>query len=179
VDGAAAALAKLPAGDPTDPGTVCGPLINARQRDRVERYIGAARDGGGTIVVGGGRPADRTRGFFVEPTLITGIGNDSPVAREEIFGPVLVVLPHDGDDDAVSIANDSPYGLSGSVWSGDRDRAMAVARGIRTGTVGVNGGVWYSPDVPFGGYKQSGIGREMGVMGFEEYLETKVVAEPA
>jgi len=179
VDAAASALAKLPAGDPTDPGTICGPLISARQRDRVESYIRAARDGGGTVVVGGGRPADRTRGFFVEPTLITGIGNDSPVAREEIFGPVLVVLPHDGDDDAVSIANDSPYGLSGSVWSGDRDRAMAVARRIRTGTVGVNGGVWYSPDVPFGGYKQSGIGREMGIMGFEEYLETKVVAEPA
>ena len=180
VDAAAAALAKLPAGDPTDPGTICGPLINARQRDRVEGYIAIARaTSGGTIVVGGGRPADRTRGFFVEPTLIVGIGNDSPVAREEIFGPVLVVLPHDGDDDAVSIANDSPYGLSGSVWSGDRDRAMAVARRIRTGTVGVNGGVWYSPDVPFGGYKQSGIGREMGVAGFEEYLETKVVAEPA
>ncbi|HEY5024970.1 MAG TPA: aldehyde dehydrogenase [Acidimicrobiales bacterium] len=179
VDGAAAALAKLPAGDPTDPGTICGPLINARQRDRVERYIRLARDEGGTIVVGGGRPAEQTRGFFVEPTLVTGIGNDSPVAREEIFGPVLVVIPHDGDDDALSIANDSPYGLSGSVWSGDRDRAMAVARRMRTGTVGVNGGVWYSPDVPFGGYKQSGIGREMGVAGFEEYLETKVVAEPA
>jgi aldehyde dehydrogenase (NAD+) len=179
VDGAVSALAKLPAGDPTDPGTICGPLINGRQRDRVEGYIRSARDEGGTIVAGGGRPADQTRGFFVEPTLITGIGNDSPVAREEIFGPVLVVLPHDGDDDALSIANDSPYGLSGSVWSGDRDRAMAVAGRMRTGTVGVNGGVWYSPDVPFGGYKQSGIGREMGVMGFEEYLETKVVAEPA
>jgi aldehyde dehydrogenase (NAD+) len=175
----ASALAKLPAGDPTDPGTVCGPLINARQRDRVERYIAMARAEGGEIVAGGSRPADQARGFFVEPTLIVGIGNDSPVAREEIFGPVLVVIPHDGDDDAVDIANDSPYGLSGSVWSGDRDRAMAVAGRLRTGTVGVNGGVWYSPDVPFGGYKQSGLGREMGVAGFEEYLETKVVAEPA
>jgi len=172
-------LAKLPAGDPTDPGTICGPLISARQRDRVEGYIRMARDEGGTVVVGGGRPADQPRGFFVEPTLVVGIGNDSPVAQEEIFGPVLVVLPHDGDDDAVHIANDSPYGLSGSVWSGDRDRAMAVAGRLRTGTVGVNGGVWYSPDVPFGGYKQSGIGREMGVAGFEEYLETKAVAEPA
>ena len=179
VDVTASALAKLPAGDPTDPGTVCGPLINARQRDRVERYIAMARAEGGEIVTGGGRPADQARGFFVEPTLVVGIGNDSPVAREEIFGPVLVVIPHDGDDDALHIANDSPYGLSGSVWSGDRDRAMAVAGRLRTGTVGVNGGVWYSPDVPFGGYKQSGIGREMGVAGFEEYLETKVVAEPA
>ncbi|HXQ91140.1 MAG TPA: aldehyde dehydrogenase family protein, partial [Acidimicrobiales bacterium] len=105
-------LAKLPAGDPTDAATICGPLINARQRDRVEGYIAMAKDEGGEIVVGGDRPTDQARGFFVEPTLIVGIDNDSPVAREEIFGPVLVVIPHDGDDDAVQIANDSPYGLS-------------------------------------------------------------------
>ena len=131
------------------------------------------------IVTGGGRPADRDRGFFVQPTLIAGLGNEARVAQEEILGPVLVILPHDGDDDAVRIANDSVYGLSGSVWSGDRDRAVAVANRIRTGTVGVNGGIWFSPDVPFGGYKQSGMGREMGVLGFEEYLETKSIAEPA
>jgi aldehyde dehydrogenase (NAD+) len=99
------------------------------------------------------------------------------VAQEEIFGPVLVVIPHDGDDDAVRIANQSPYGLSGSVDSGSLERARSVANRIRTGTLAVNGGVWFSPDAPFGGYKQSGIGREMGVAGFEEYLETKLIAE--
>jgi aldehyde dehydrogenase (NAD+) len=176
---AARTLSKLPAGDPTDPGTICGPLISARQRDRVEGYLTLAVDEGGTIVCGGRRPADRPRGFFIEPTLIIGLPNGARVAQEEIFGPVLVLIPHDGDDDAVALANDSPYGLSGSVWSGDRDRAVSVANRIRTGTIGVNGGLWYSPDVPFGGYKQSGIGREMGVAGFEEYLQTKSLAEPA
>ena len=172
-------LSKLPAGDPTDGGTVCGPLVSARQRERVEGYIRLAVEEGGTIVTGGGRPSNMERGFFVEPTLITGVSNDARVAQEEIFGPVLVVIPHDGDEDAVRIANDSVYGLSGSVWSGDRDRAVRVANAMRTGTVGVNGGIWFSPDVPFGGYKQSGVGREMGVAGFEEYLETKSIAEPA
>ena len=111
--------------------------------------------------------------------VVAGLDNSSRLAQEEIFGPVLVVIPHDGDDDAVRIANESDYGLSGSVDSGDLERAKAVARRIRTGTLAVNGGVWFSPDAPFGGYKQSGIGREMGVAGFEEYLETKTVAEPA
>jgi aldehyde dehydrogenase (NAD+) len=179
VDLVAATLKALAAGDPLDPGTVCGPLISDRQRARVERYIALAEEEGGSIVVGGGRPVDRPKGFFIEPTLVVGLPNEARVVREEIFGPVLVVTPHDGDDDAVALANDSPYGLSGSVWSQDRDRAMAVAARLRTGTVGVNGGVWYSPDVPFGGYKQSGLGREMGVAGFEEYLETKAIAEPA
>ena len=115
----------------------------------------------------------------MEPTLISGLDNSARVAREEIFGPVLVVIPHDGDDDAVRIANDSPYGLSGAVWGADLGRVEKVVAGIRTGTLGVNGGVWYGADVPFGGYKQSGIGREMGRQGFEEYLETKSVATPA
>ena len=130
-------------------------------------------------MIGGGRPEGRSIGWFVEPTLVIGLGNSARVAREEIFGPVLVVIPHDGDADAVALANDSPYGLSGSVWSQDRDRAMALAKKMRTGTVSVNGGVWYSPDMPFGGYKQSGVGREMGLAGLEEYLETKSVAESA
>jgi len=179
VESTAKVLGKLPAGDPTDPGTICGPLISDRQRQRVEGYISLAGDEHGTIVTGGGRPAGLDRGFFVEPTLIVGVANSSRVAQEEIFGPVLVVLPHDGDDDAVALANESAYGLSGSVWSGDRERAVEAARRIRTGTIGINGGLWFSPDVPFGGYKQSGIGRESGVAGFEEYLETKSMAEPA
>ncbi len=172
-------MGKLPAGDPTDPATMCGPLISARQRQRVEGYLDLARDEGGTVVTGGGRPDGFDRGFFIEPTLIVGLDNRARVAQEEIFGPVLVVIPHDGDDHAVGLANDSTYGLSGSVWSADRARAVDVAGRIRTGTIGINGGLWFSPDVPFGGYKQSGVGRESGVAGFEEYLETKSMAEPA
>ncbi|MBM7365886.1 aldehyde dehydrogenase [Gordonia hydrophobica] len=172
------AMAGLAADDPTKPGTVCGPLISARQRERVEGYLQLARDEGGTIEIGGGRPADKDAGYFVEPTLISGLDNSARVAQEEIFGPVLVILPHDGDDDAIRIANDSPYGLSGAVWGTDPERINAVVDGVRTGTMGVNGGIWYSADVPFGGYKQSGIGRESGVAGFCEYLETKAVATP-
>jgi len=179
VDSTSRVMAKLPAADPTDPGTICGPLISARQRDRVEGYLSLAADEGGSVVLGGGRPEGLEGGFFVEPTLIVGVPNSARVAQEEIFGPVLVVIPHDGDDDAVALANDSAYGLSGSVWSADRDRAVTVANRIRTGTIGVNGGLWFSPDVPFGGYRQSGVGRESGLSGFEEYLETKSLAEPA
>jgi len=179
VDSTSRVMAKLPAADPTDPGTICGPLISARQRDRVEGYLQLATGEGGTTVLGGGRPEGLGGGFFVEPTLIVGVPNSARVAQEEIFGPVLVVIPHDGDDDAVALANDSAYGLSGSVWSADRERAVAAANRIRTGTIGINGGLWFSPDVPFGGYRQSGVGRESGVAGFEEYLETKSLAEPA
>ncbi|MFE3444682.1 aldehyde dehydrogenase [Nocardia sp. NPDC059180] len=173
---AAATMGSIAPGDPTAPGTVCGPLISARQRDRVERYLAIARDEGGRIVVGGGRPPGRDRGYFIEPTLIADIAPDATVATEEIFGPVLVVIPHDGDDDAIRLANDSPYGLSGAVWGTDPERIRRVTDGVRTGTLSVNNGVWYAADAPFGGYKQSGIGREMGVAGFEEYLETKLIA---
>jgi aldehyde dehydrogenase (NAD+) len=176
VEIAAATMNHVPVGDPTDPATICGPLINSRQRERVEGYLASALSDGGRFAVGGGRPEGLERGYFVEPTVIAGLDNSAKAAREEIFGPVLVVIPHDGDDDAVRIANDSPYGLSGSVTSADPERAQAVAARIRSGTIAVNGGVWFSADAPFGGYKQSGIGREMGVAGFEEYLETKLVA---
>ncbi|MGD9622566.1 MAG: aldehyde dehydrogenase [Mycolicibacterium sp.] len=179
VQAAAATMAGLKPGDPGDAGTVCGPVISERQRDRIQRYLDSAIADGGRFACGGGRPADRDRGFFIEPTVIAGLDNDAKVAREEIFGPVLTVIAHDGDDDAVRIANDSPYGLSGTVYSGDEQRAANVAARMRVGTVNVNGGVWYSADMPFGGYKQSGIGREMGLAGFEEYLQTKAIATAA
>jgi aldehyde dehydrogenase (NAD+) len=173
---AAGTMSSIKPGDPNDAGTICGPLISARQRDRVQGYLDSVTSAGGEFACGGGRPADRATGFFIEPTVIAGLTNDARVAREEIFGPVLTVIAHDGDDDAVRIANDSPYGLSGTVFGADSQRAAGVAARLRVGTVNVNGGVWYSPDAPFGGYKQSGNGREMGLAGFEEYLETKVVA---
>lgn len=179
VEIAAATMASIGAKDPVDPSTICGPVISASQRDRILGYLRTATEEGGRFATGGGLPVDRSAGFWIEPTVIAGLDNDSTVAREEIFGPVLVVIPHDGDDDAVRIANDSEYGLSGSVDSGSLERAKSVANRIRTGTLAVNGGVWFAPDAPFGGYKQSGIGREMGVAGFEEYLETKLLAEPA
>ncbi|WP_373140098.1 aldehyde dehydrogenase [Mycobacterium marinum] len=176
---AAGTMSSIKPGDPDDARTVCGPLISQRQRDRVQGYLDLAIAEGGTFACGGGRPAGRQVGYFIEPTVIADLTNDARPAREEIFGPVLTVLAHDGDDDAVRIANDSPYGLSGTVYSGDPQRAADVAARLRVGTVNVNGGVWYCADAPFGGYKQSGIGREMGLAGFEEYLETKLIATAA
>ena len=175
---ASAVMAQLPWGDPTDPTVLMGPVINARQRDKVLSYYESARRDGRVVL--GGKPQDRfERGFYVEPTLITGVDPKSSVAQEEIFGPALVVLPFDDDDDAVRIADDTPYGLSGAVFSADFDRAMAIARRFRTGTVGVNGGNWFDTASPFGGYKQSGIGREWGTEGLEDFLEVKTIAYPA
>jgi len=171
---AAATMESIGIKDPADPGAICGPVISRAQRDRVADYLRLAVEEGGTFATGGS--VVEQDGFWVQPTVVAGLDNDARVAQEEIFGPVLVVIPHDGDDDAVRIANDSPYGLSGSVDSASLERATAVAARIRTGTLAVNGGVWFSPDAPFGGYKQSGIGREMGVAGFEGYLETKTLA---
>ena len=130
------------------------------------------------LVCGGKRPAHLPKGWFVEPTLFRDVDNSMSIAQQEIFGPVLVVIPYDDDDDAVRIANDSIYGLSGSIFSNDEERALSVARRIRTGTLGINGGMWFGPDSPFGGYRQSGNGREMGIEGFEEYLEIKTVGLP-
>ena len=173
------AFENVPYGDPTDAGNIMGPLVNARQRDRVLGYIEKGKAEGATLAVGGGRPAHLERGYFVEPTLFVDVDPDSTIAQEEIFGPVLAVIRYEDDDDAVRIANNSTYGLSGAVTSKSLDRALGVARRIRTGTVSVNGGLWFGPDSPFGGYKQSGTGREHGVAGFEEYLETKTLGLPA
>jgi len=179
VEAARSTLAGVPYGDPTDPANMMGPLINARQRQKVAGYVDRAIAEGARAVIGGRVPAHLARGFFYEPTLLVGAGENSAVAQDELFGPVLIVLPHDGDDDAVRVANNSIYGLSGLIMSADRERALAVARRIRSGTMSINGGLWYAPDAPFGGYKQSGIGREMGSAGLDEFLERKTLAEPA
>jgi aldehyde dehydrogenase (NAD+) len=166
-------------GDPMNPAHLQGPQINERQREKVLSMIETGVSEGGKVIVGGGKPASLEKGYYVEPTILTDVSPDATLAQEEIFGPVLVIIPYEDDDDAVRIANNSKYGLSGSVWSQDTDRAMNVARGIRAGSVGINGGQWLHVSRPFGGYRRSGVGRENGIEGFEEYLETKVVAYPA
>jgi len=166
-------------GDPTNPANFQGPQVSRRQQERVLGYIEKGKKEGARVVVGGGAPKHLKKGFYVEPTLFADVDPDATIAQEEIFGPVLCVIPYDDDDDAVRIANNSAYGLSGSVSSGSEERALAVARRIRTGTIGVNGSQWFHVDTPFGGYKQSGLGRENGEQGFEEYLETKVIGVSA
>jgi len=175
VEQVAAGLRSVAYGDPADKANYMGPLISERQRDKVDGLVQRAVAAGATLVTGGEKVDP---GFFYTPTLLTGVDPDSEIAQEEVFGPVLVIIPHDGDDDAAAIANNSIYGLSGAVF-GSEERALAVARKIRTGTVGVNGGAWFGPDVPFGGFKQSGVGREMGPAGLEEFLESKSLAIPA
>ena len=150
-------------GDPTDLSVLQGPQISRQQQERVLGYIEQGKNEGATVITGGGRPPHLDRGWYVEPTLFADVDNTMVIAQEEIFGPVLVVIGFDDDDDAVRIANDSTYGLSGMITSSDLDRAKAVARRIRTGTLGINGGIWYGADAPFGGYKGSGVGRQCGV----------------
>ncbi|MFF2460741.1 aldehyde dehydrogenase family protein [Streptomyces mirabilis] len=169
----AAGLERVSYGDPTDPKTFMGPLISERQRDKVDGMVQRAVAAGATLVTGGKRVDP---GFFYTPTLLSNVDPSSEIAQDEVFGPVLAVIPYDGEDDAVRIANDSIFGLSGAVHSADDQRAIAVARRIRTGTFSINGGNYFSQEVPFGGYKQSGVGRESGVAGLEEFLETKSFA---
>ncbi len=153
-------------------------MVSERQRTRVEGYIREGVAGGARLATGGRRPAGLDAGFYVEPTLFAGVDNASRIAREEIFGPVLTVIPYADVDDAVALANDSDFGLSGSVWTSDPERGVAVASRIRTGTCAVNSGVVVEPRNPFGGFKASGVGREMGPEGVEAYLETRTIVLP-
>lgn len=164
-------------GDPVDTGVTMGPLITREHLDRVEGFVRRAEADGATVVAGGARPKDLSRGFFFEPTILTDASADSHIAQEEVFGPVLTVLRYHDDDDAVTIANNSAYGLGGAVWGSDVERAVAIARRIRTGQVSINGTI--PGDAPFGGFKQSGIGREGGVMGLRAYMEPKAIGVPA
>ncbi|MGV9713098.1 aldehyde dehydrogenase [Gordonia sp. NPDC003424] len=164
-------------GLPTAEGTMLGPLITAKQRDKVEGYVAKGKEEGATPVLEGGRPEGLEDGFYVTPTIFTGVTNDMTIAREEIFGPVISVIAYDTEDEAVAIANDSDYGLAGSIWTSDIDRGVSIAKQVRTGTLGIN---WYAidPASPFGGYKNSGIGRENGREGLESYLEHKSILMP-
>jgi aldehyde dehydrogenase (NAD+) len=174
VELAAEGLRNVPWGDPTDPANFMGPLIDEAQLSRVEGMVERAKSAA-RLVVGGSRSADPGPGYYFEPTLFADVDPTSELAQEEVFGPVLAVLTYRDEDDAVALANDTVYGLAGYVWGGDTDRATAVARRLRTGMVAVNGGSFIGADLPFGGRGQSGIGREWGVAGFEEFLELKTI----
>jgi aldehyde dehydrogenase (NAD+) len=172
-------MAAVPYGDPQRPDVLMGPVISAKQRDRVLGYIEKGVAEGATLALGGARPKDLDRGWFLEPTLFTDVDNSMTIAQEEIFGPVLVVIPYGDEDEAVRIANDSQYGLGGGVYSASLERSLAVARRVRAGVMSVNGGNIYAADLPFGGYKDSGVGRQNGIAGFDQYVETKSLAWPA
>ncbi|HEX7873767.1 MAG TPA: aldehyde dehydrogenase family protein [Sphingobium sp.] len=162
-----------------DPACSMGPAVSKKQMERVKIYVDIGVAEGATLLAGGNLRPDKGTGWFIEPTCFVDVTNDMRIAQEEIFGPVLVVIPYEDDEDAIRISNDSVYGLSGGINSADFDRALAIAKRIRTGTFGINGGVPINGDLPFGGYKHSGIGRAWGVEGIEEYLETKMVSWPA
>jgi acyl-CoA reductase-like NAD-dependent aldehyde dehydrogenase len=171
---ARAAVERLTLGHPLEAGTRLGPLASAGQQHRVREYIGLGMAEAPLVVGGPKQPVGLDRGFYVLPTVFADVENSSRIAQEEIFGPVLAIIAHDGDDDAVRLANDSPYGLSGVVWSVDEERAMGIARRMRTGQVDINR-AQFNPAAPFGGYKKSGVGREFGVFGIEDFTEVKAV----
>ncbi|WP_200962037.1 aldehyde dehydrogenase family protein [Mycobacterium sp. Root265] len=167
-------------GDPQDAATLCGPVISDRQRARIRGYIEQGVADGARLVVGGSeQPDGLDKGFFVKPTLFADVDNSMTIAQEEIFGPVLSVIAYEDEDDAVRIANDSPYGLAGNIMSGSLDHALAVAKRLRAGFIGINGTAGYGADTPFGGYKNSGVGRQNGTAGFDQYTEIKSIAYPA
>jgi acyl-CoA reductase-like NAD-dependent aldehyde dehydrogenase len=177
VQAIAVELAAIQVGDPNDAETTLGPLAAERQRDRVESYIALGLEEGATLAFGGGRPDGLDRGWFIEPTLFSDVENSMRIAQEEIFGPVLSIIPYDTEEDAIKIANDSAYGLAGSVWTSDVPRGIEISEKIRTGTYAIN---WYAfdPCCPFGGYKNSGIGRENGPEGVEHFTQQKSVLMP-
>jgi acyl-CoA reductase-like NAD-dependent aldehyde dehydrogenase len=170
---AVSAAAQFKPGDPFDPQTRLGPLVSDRQRERVRGYIRRGQEEGAKLLTGGAEAPDGlARGYFVAPTVFSEVTPEMTIAQEEIFGPVLAIMPYEDEEDAVRIANDTMYGLAGGVWSGDEEHAKAVARRIRTGQVEINGGA-FNPLAPFGGYKQSGHGRELGRFGLDEFLQVK------
>jgi aldehyde dehydrogenase (NAD+) len=177
VDAVSTFVAALPIGLPSDPATQIGPLISEKQRQRVEGYISKGKEEGARLVCGGGRPEGLDSGYFVQPTVFADVDNKMTIAQEEIFGPVLSIIPYDTERDAIRIANDSVYGLAGSVWTTDVTKGIEVSEKIRTGTYGIN---WYAfdPGSPFGGYKNSGIGRENGPEGIEYFCQLKSVLLP-
>ncbi|ABK68905.1 aldehyde dehydrogenase family protein [Mycobacterium avium] len=178
VELATATFASVTVGDPTDPANFCGPLVSAKQRDRVMDYIRIGKEEGARVTIGGGKPEGLDSGYFVAPTVFADVTPDMRIFQEEIFGPVITITPYDGGDDgAIEMANNSMYGLAGTVL-GSKERAIAVGRRIRTGSVCVNSAIFYGADAPFGGYKMSGIGRQNGIEGFEQHLQTKVIAYP-
>ncbi|MEU6646307.1 aldehyde dehydrogenase [Saccharomonospora sp. NPDC046836] len=177
VDGLRDLIASMPVGDPTDESTQIGPLVSSRQRHRVEDYVRIGLAEGAEIALGGGRPHGLARGWFVEPTVMTGVRPGMRIAQEEIFGPVLAVLTYDDEEEAVAMANDSEYGLNGAVFTTDLDRGLSIARRIRTGTVELNGNP-AGQHAPMGGFKGSGIGREFGPEGFDAFVELKSIGLP-
>ena len=177
VDALASEMAALRVGDPSDPDTQMGPLVSQRQQQRVRGYIQTGQHEGAQLVTGGtALPEGLERGWYVQPTLFARADNTMRIAREEIFGPVITVIPYRDEEDAVAIANDSDYGLAGSVWTADTDRGLSIAGRIRTGTFGINQGYTMDPFAPFGGVKASGYGRELGSEGLDGYLDTKSIA---
>jgi betaine-aldehyde dehydrogenase len=179
VDALAGAVGGMKLGDALDPATNIGPVVSARQRDRIKGYLDAGKAAGAKAVVGGGLPKSLPKGWFIEPTVFANVDNSMKIAQEEIFGPVLAVIPYGNEEEAISIANDSQYGLCGSVWTPDIERGAKVAARVRTGCVAVNSGMIVDLKSPFGGFKKSGLGRELGPEGLAAYTEYQSIILPA